>query len=131
MSYPERDQLEFCLQFPPSQSFLAADRAQVSLTVKESTGVHLSPGQSWGPFLVRLLLKPGPALRSVAAVEHARAVAFPNRTSSPEALPLGTKIPGLRGRMQWGENVLYSGNALLFSIFPGWLCPPDFSVCKH
>lgn len=106
---------------------MAADGAQVCLTAKISCGAHLFPGHPRGHFLVRLLLKPGPALWSVAAVQHAHAAAFPNRTSSPEALPSGAKIPGLRERRQWGENVLYPGNAFLFNIFPGLHCPPDFS----
>lgn len=79
--------------------------------------------------MVRLLLKPGPALRSVTAGKQPHAVAFADRTSL-EALPLGAKIPGLRGRTQAGENVVYPGNAFLFNIFPGLLCPLDFSDCK-
>jgi len=66
---------------------------------------HIFPAHPRCHFLVRLLLKPGPALRSICAVKHAWAIAFHNRTSL-EALPSGVEIPGLQGRKQRGENVL-------------------------
>ena len=55
---------------------------------------HIFSGHHRGHFLVRLLLKPGPALRSIAAVKHPHAAALPDRTSLEE-LPSGAEIPGL------------------------------------
>lgn len=60
---------------------------------------RIFPGHPWGHFLVRFLLKLGPALRNATAVKHTCADAFPDRTNL-ETLALYIRIPGLRGRKQ-------------------------------
>lgn len=87
---------------------------------------HIFPGLPQRRFSVRLLLKPGLALRSIAAVKHACAAAFPALRHCLQAL----EFMSFKGEISREKQ--YSTQRMHFSsIFPGLLCSLDFSDCKH